>query len=287
MTSSNIASCLEGIGNEELKKNFVTLMLKLDIRLELIKCSKERYFKIWVIRKDRNKRTYFTDFYRNSRDKFKPSLKDVLNSIKFIVDVPEKYNEYRVQWFPEPSKKEHVKALKLASLFKGILDKTDVKNIPHFEGTSKDGKIYEDAHFHAACQKLLERYSKAMNEKEITRCKKLGFTTIRLDKIFEYNYLLDLLRNVHHSEKLLKLYGFDEEGKFNSRNFPVPRSDKELEGINNDIRNYKNELKNSHKYLEWLANKYGKNVSSEGAIIYPPSKFKPNNWIKPIVIYLS
>jgi len=73
------------------KKQFVALMLKLDIRLKLIKGSEENYYKIRVIRKDRGKRTYYTDYHRDLEDGIaKPTLKEILNTLRLPIGCSKK-----------------------------------------------------------------------------------------------------------------------------------------------------------------------------------------------------
>ena len=49
-------------------------------------------------------------------------------------------------------------------------------------------------------KKIFEQF----NEDKIKAYRKSGYTTIRLRKLSEYNYLLDLADNIEHLEKLLK-----------------------------------------------------------------------------------
>lgn len=268
MTSSNIASCLAEM-EEKQKPQFLALMLKLDIKIGLIKGDYENYYKIWILRKDRKKKVFITDYHHKPGSAtVEPRLQDILATLRDIVDVPKTYEEYCMEWFPQPLKEDHLEALEGANRFEGVLDRSDVKSIPLFKRPHDPQGAVLEQEIDDSVKELIQNFKAS----EIKRYVNTGFTTIRLHKLSEYNYLLDLCDNIKRLEILLKRYGFDDESdSFIRENFPVPRSDKELEGIKNDIDNFNNEVKNSYKYLEDLAARQGKKLSSIGAIVYPPS----------------
>ena len=219
MTSSNISSCLSQTDGEQEKKDFLSLMLKLDIKISLIKGDKEYYYKIWILRKDRKKKVYIKDYYHaHGRVVPEPTLQDILNIITMIIDVPESYEEYCMENFPKPLKEDHLDALSHANRFKGILDKNEINSIPNFQIT--DNEVDDDLKDDITVNEAIEYF----NENRIKRYRELGFTTIHLRELSEYNYLLDQGENMKRLGKLLKQYGFDYLGEFNSKNFPVLRS---------------------------------------------------------------
>jgi len=267
--------------DEDSKKQFVALMLKLDIRLKLLKSDQENYYKIWVIRKDVGKRAYYTDYHRDIKDTIpeQPSLQEVLNMLRLLIDVPKSFREYRMQRGLSGLKEDHIRDLEFANRFKGVLDRLDVRALPHFSKNLKNltqsKNMYgNDDHKDVFLNKV-ERFEKKMLANKIRRYRKLGYTTIRISAV-EYRYLVDLFDDIVHFEKLLKQYGFDEKGNLNLTKCPMPRSDKEVEGIENDILNYDHNIENAMEYIEQLARNYCKDLSPNGVIFYPPRKGSHN-----------
>ncbi len=289
MTRVNIGSCLEEIEDDKSKRNFVALMLKLDIRAQLMQGGAENYYKIWVIRKDVGKKTYYTDYYHNPEEKMPcPTLKDILNNIPLMIDVPKSYREYCGTWFPKPSKEDHLRHLKLANRFDGVLDRVDIESIPPFSKNIGESKLgdKDEQDYQRAAREIREGMEKKIIAEKIRKCRKSGFITIRI-RATEYRHLLDLRDDIQYSKKLLKQYGFDEMGNFNTNKFPVPRSDKEVEGIENDISNYDNMVSNLLGYIEQLVSDYSKTLSPKGVIFYPPRKALHNKFTTPLIINLS
>ena len=130
MTSSNIESCLSEIKAEQEKRDFLRLMLKLDIRIGFVKGDKGNYYKIWIIRKDNKKKVYIKDHYHKAGSAIaQPTLQDILDTIREIVDVPKSYKKYCSVWFPKPDKDEYLDALSRANRFKDVLNREDIKSI--------------------------------------------------------------------------------------------------------------------------------------------------------------
>jgi hypothetical protein len=67
------------------------------------------------------------------------------------------------------------------------------------------------------------------------RAQKNGIPIIRVD-VEDHDTLVDYLDALGYHKKLMKQYGYDEITEdFNYRLFPVPKSDKELEGARKEI----------------------------------------------------
>ena len=279
MTRSNIESCLSEIKAEQEKRDFLRLMLKLDIRIGFVKGDKGNYYKIWIMRKDNKKKVYIKDHYHKAGSAIaQPTLQDILNTIREIVDVPKSYKKYCSVWFPKPDKDKYLDALSRANRFKDVLNREDIKSIPYFQKSSNTPEKVSESD--PDLKEMIEYFGKY----EIERYKNSGLTTIRVRKQGEYNYLMDLSDHLEYLDKVLRRYGFDDNGNFNKGVFPVPSSDEELEGIKNDITNFNNEVEKFNNFLKQLAAKYTKNLSPKGVIIYPPRNSKYIASTKPIII---
>jgi hypothetical protein len=64
--------------------------------------------------------------------------------------------------------------------------------------------------------------------------------------------------------KLMAYYGFDvQSGKWDSKKFPVTKTDSQMEGIQSDIQKYNDSVQEYNKYIEYLATAYGIDIKSE------------------------
>ena len=186
VTREHINSCLSQIENEQQKTDFIRTMLKLDIRVGLIKGEEESYYKIWIIRKDTNKKVCITDYYHKKGDTIaSPLLEDVLYTIREIADVPDTFEEYCEWWIPERHIEDYEYNLRRARRFKTILDLDEIESIPYLlSKNSERVKNFEP----------IDRDSlKEIHDGLVNRHEKLGFTIIRLRNISEYVRLQDLI----------------------------------------------------------------------------------------------
>lgn len=77
----------------------------------------------------------------------------------------------------------------------------------------------------------------------------------------EFDTIVDLRNTALNYGKLMSLYGFDmKSGEWNTKLFPVTKSDKEIEGINSDRLRFNDTVNQYNKYVEYLSRKYHLNV---------------------------
>jgi hypothetical protein len=85
-----------------------------------------------------------------------------------------------------------------------------------------------------------------------------------------------ILDNVRYYDKLLSQLGYDsEKGEWNVREFPITRNDKQMDGIKSDIQKADEAIDGYNEYLEYLMEKYGKDVDKIGKYVFvPPLRIK-------------
>lgn len=77
----------------------------------------------------------------------------------------------------------------------------------------------------------------------------------------EFDTIVDLRDTAFYYGKLMSFYGFDmKSGKWNSKLFPITKSDKDLEGIDSDRLRFNEAVNHYDKYVEYLSKKYNLNV---------------------------
>lgn len=88
--------------------------------------------------------------------------------------------------------------------------------------------------------------------------------TIILEKKSEYNRLTELLDTVMYQAKLMSCYGLDtKNGKWDITQYPVTKTDEQIEGISSDIQKYNNTVRRYNDYATHLAIDYGIDISME------------------------
>jgi hypothetical protein len=92
---------------------------------------------------------------------------------------------------------------------------------------------------------------------------------VELDNISERDKLDDLLDYVPYYDKVLGQYGYDvEEGEWNVREFPITRNDKQMDGIKSDIQKAGEAADEYNDYLEYLSQRYGRDVDNIGKHVF-------------------
>lgn len=96
ITKSNIDHCLSFARQEDESKALLRLLSKLDIRLSnCYLVGRDFEYKIWIIQKFSKKRVYILEDYAEKCHKIvEPTLADVIERIRDILDVPDSFEEY-------------------------------------------------------------------------------------------------------------------------------------------------------------------------------------------------
>jgi hypothetical protein len=97
---------------------------------------------------------------------------------------------------------------------------------------------------------------------------------VELDDIYEYNRLCELSNTVKYYDKLLSQYGYDARKEiWDTRNFPITQTDKQMDGIRADIQSANKSIDEYNDFLEYLAEKYHVDEISK-CLFLPPAKKK-------------
>jgi hypothetical protein len=92
---------------------------------------------------------------------------------------------------------------------------------------------------------------------------------VELDNISERDKLDDLLDYVPYYDEVLAQYGYDvEEEEWNVREFPITRNDKQMDGIKSDIQKAGEAADEYNDYLEYLSERYGRDVDNIGKHVF-------------------
>ncbi len=87
---------------------------------------------------------------------------------------------------------------------------------------------------------------------------------IILESKSEYNRLTELMDSVMYQAKLMSYYGLDtKNGKWDLTQYPVTKTDKQIEGISSDIQKYNNTVHRYNDYAMHLAIDYGIDINME------------------------
>ena len=102
------------------------------------------------------------------------------------------------------------------------------------------------------------------NESIIEERKNIRNIILILDDIVEYNRVKELGDLVKYHSKLISYYGFDvTTGKWNTKQFPITKTDAQMEGINSDIDRYNISIREYNKYADHLAKDYCIDINDE------------------------
>jgi hypothetical protein len=78
-----------------------------------------------------------------------------------------------------------------------------------------------------------------------------------LDDRREYDTIVELRNTALYYGKLMSYYGFDmKSGKWDTKQFPVTKNDKEMIGINSDRRRFSLAVQEYNNYVAYLSRKY-------------------------------
>ena len=255
------------------RKGLLRLLSKLDIRLSNpYKAGRYFEYKIWIIHKFSRKRVYILD---NQDDL---TLADVIEIIRNIVDVPDSFEEYcdtvvGADEDDEIDRYDYEDYRKRADRLTRVVTREDINSIPELR-TLPEPKVLDEN------DEEDRDLMVAISKHNLHRAQKSGVAIIHVDNVQDHGtlqYYHDVLKN---HKKLMKQYGYDEiTEKFNYKLFPVPKSDKELEGIRKDIDDFFKLLDKYNEFIRYLVQKYHVNIGEEelhtkGVIILHKPEFK-------------
>jgi hypothetical protein len=256
--------------NEEEKNALIKLLSKLEIKLSNpYRVGTDIEYKIWIINKFTKKRVYILeDFGKGCYKKdIRVTLSDVIERIKCALDVPDSFEDYcdAVVGADEDNPLDlHDYNLyrREADRLSRVATKKEITSIPHI-GIMNEPEFTD----------LVEErdISNKVSAHIMRRKQRHGEIIIRVDNA-EYNKVQDYENSLRHHETLMKQYGYDDSiDDFNYKLFPVPKTDKQLEGIRKDINGYIKLQKEYDEYVICLAKKYSNIEESElltkGAVI--------------------
>ena len=257
ITKDNIDNCLSFIQDDNERKGLLRLLSKLDIRLSNpYKVGRHVEYKIWIINKFSRKRVYILD----NQDEL--TLADVIEIIRNIVDVPDSFEEYcdTVVGADEDDKidrYDYEDYRKRADRLTRVVTRKDITSIPELR-TLPEPKVLDEND--EEDRDLIN----AISKHSLRRAQKSGAAIIHVDNVQDHDtiqYYHDVLEN---HKKLMKQYGYDEiTEEFNRKLFPVPKSDKELEGIRKDIDDFFKLLDKYNEFIRYLVQKYHVNIGEE------------------------
>jgi hypothetical protein len=235
-------------------------------------------YKICIIQKFTRRRVYVRE---NHFEKFPKivelTLAYVLEIIRDIVNVPDSFEEYcdtRIGADEDNpvDRSDYEDYRKRADRLSKVVTKNEIMSIPVMR-VLPEPEIIDN-------KELLEQIKKHTARRAQ---KKHGATVVNVNDPYEYNRLQEYHNNLQYNEKLMKQYGYDEiTGEFNRTLFPVPKSDRELEGIKKDIDKFFRSFKEYNDFIRYLAQKYDTNIGEEelsanGVIILHEPKDKTND----------
>lgn len=236
LTQENIKSCVSRIREEEagsnsdnLIKNFLDLMTKLDIKIfetkvenNLASNDSSKQYNVTISRKDKKIQTSFSS--SNSH----PDLSDIFVAIRLLLlELDNNYEEFCKSngFSPDDlsNKIKYRKEIKTAKSIERMFSLEELSCLPTTSSTNDD----------------------------------LDQSILTLHNMFEYNKLNDLHDAVRYYKKLLAQYGYDsKKSDWNVRDFPVTQNNKQMDGIRSDVELYRKSVEEYCKYFEYLAEKY-------------------------------
>lgn len=244
----------------KIRVKLIRLLSKLEIRLsEPYNIGHGFEYKIWIIQKFTKNRVYILE---NHFQNVELSLADVMEIIRNIVDVPDSFEEYcnMVVGADEdnPIDREDYKDYrKRADRLSKVVTKKEIISIPVLR-TLPEPKVIDEND--AEDRDLIA----AISQHNLNRAQKRGMVIIHLDNIYDYNRWQDYLKTIRYHKKLMKQYGYDERTEeFNCKLFPVPKEDRQLNGIKKDVDDFFKLLEDYNYYIRYLVQKYNSNVNEE------------------------
>ena len=255
VTQENIENIVSKIEDKQQQKEFINIMLKIDVRIstEPIIVGKEFYYKIWILKKStKNKvhlKLYFPITEIDEKTKSTFNLSEILKILRLIVDVPNDFEEYCEMHLREPSdpvcRNEYLHDLHIAEKFKKFLTQDEIRSISLC--CSNDDDSEDD---------ILD-----MQNEDILRS--MCYSIIILNDEKEYDMLNDLKNSLEYYEDIIDSHGFSitNISEFIEELFPAMKDDRQLKNIIKDIGTYNKIVIEYKDYLKFLIKKYNITIS--------------------------
>lgn len=244
--------------NEDQRKKLLRLLSKLDVRLSNpYMVGSDFEYKIRIIHKFSKRRVYILEnHFQKFPEKVELTLADVIEIIRDIIDVPDSFEEYcdtviGADEDNEIDRIDYEDYREGADRLTRVVTKKEITSIPVLRELPEAGFITE--------QDVIEK----IKEHNLRRAQKNGIPIIRVD-VEDHDKLVDYFDALGYHKKLMKQYGYDEITEdFNYRLFPVPKSDKELEGARKDIDKFFKVQAEYNDFIKYLVRKYHVNIGEE------------------------
>ena len=217
VTKENVESIVSKLEDEQLQKDFVNTMSKIDIKIatEPIKINDEYCYKIWISKKVTKRKVQIKRYYNKKSDINKEdevSLSDILISIRMQADIPDDFEGYCEMISGDPEDKsyreEYLIYLKNAERFKKFLTMEEIRSIPMSYDYKDSSMIKEDLGICEICDNygnVIEEID--MNDKENPKVLEiLGHKIISLNDKEEYDKLVDLDSKWEYYMKKIESY---------------------------------------------------------------------------------
>ena len=277
VTKENVESIISKLEDEQLQKDFVNTISKIDIRIttEPIKIKDVYCYKIWVSKKGTKKRALIKRYYdkkMNINTEDEVSLSDILISIRMQADIPDDFEEYCEMISLDPEDKNcregYLIHLKTAERFKKFLSMEEIRSIP----MSYDYKDYSDKENEdlGICE-ICDNYGNVieeidMNDKENPKVWEiLGYKVIPLNDKKEYDKLVYLDSIWEYYIKRIESNACSIDiNELNQLEISIYEDNPEKENIEKDVEYYNQTRKEYDEHLKFLIKKY--NIKPSGNI---------------------
>ena len=267
VTKENIETILSKIKDKQQQKDFLNIMLQIDVRIstEPVIVGNEFYYKVWILKRRTKKKTSLKLYYLiseiNEKSKSIFNLSEVLEIIRLVADVPDDFEEYCEIHLLEPSdpvyRTDYLYDLRRAEKFKKFLTQDEIRSIP----------LCGNKDYHDSEDDII-----TMENEDGLRS--MGYSIILLNDKKEYDILQDLVNSLEYYGTIMDSYGLEKTtDEFNDKLFFTVKDDNHLKNIIKDIEIYNKIVIEYKDYLKYLIKKYN---------IYPSG-----NLDKRIAFYLN
>jgi hypothetical protein len=269
VTKEKIESIISKLEDEQLQKDFVNTMSKIDIRIatQPIKRKDVYYYKIWVSKKGTKKKAQIKRYYNKKIDinvEDKLSLLDILILIRMNAEVPDDFEEYCDMLALDPEDKscreEYLIDLRNAEKFKKLLTMEEIRSFPMpYDYKGYSDKENEDLGICEICDNygnVIEEID--MNDKENPKVLEiLGYKIILLNDKREYDKLADLDNALEYCMKIIESFACEIDiNELNQIEVSICEDNLEKENIEKYIENYNQTMKEYTEHFRFLIKKY-------------------------------
>jgi hypothetical protein len=278
VTKENVESIISKLEDEQLQKDFVNTISKIDIRIttEPVKIKDVYCYKIWISKKGTKKKALIKKYYDkkmniNTEDEI--SLSDILISIRIQAEIPDDFEEYceMVSLNPEDKncREGYLIHLKTAERFKKFLSMEEIRSIPmSYDYKDSLDKENEDLGICELCDNygnVIEEID--MNDQENPKVLEiLGCQVISLNDKREYDKLADLDNSLEYYMKIIESFACEIDiNELNQVEVSICEDNLEKENIEKYIENYNQTMKGYTEHFRFLIKKY--KIKPSGNII--------------------